>query len=121
MSDANVLSLSSSELGESKNNLDALILAMPNLSWRVVTAVSRQITYSGAFPAPYNVNGLRLDVVIPLASGEEHSYTQAKFYFRTSNNVSLPIPDPDAATRVAMTSIDEVITWLSGFVACMID
>ena len=121
MSDATVLSLSSAEVGEVKANLDAFAAAMPALSWKAMTNVSRQITYSGSFPSPYNSNGIRLDVVVPLTSGEDHSYTQTKFYLRTSNNVSLPLPDPDAPTRVGMTSIAEVITWLSGFVACMYD
>jgi hypothetical protein len=121
MSDATVLSLSAAEVGEVKDNLDAFVLAMPALGWKAVTNVSRQITYSGSFPSPYNSNGIRLDVVVPLTSGEDHSYTQTKFYLRTSNNVSLPLPDPDAPTRVAMTSITEVIAWLGGFVACMYD
>jgi hypothetical protein len=119
--DANLISFTAGELGEAKDNIDALALAFAGLAWRYQSGGQRQITYSGIYPAPYNATSLKIDVVIPLTSGEEHNYNNTKFYFRASNNASLPIPDPDASTRASMVSITQVISWLQSFIALPLD
>lgn len=104
------------EIAEVAANMTALAARFTSVTWKYETDNATNVRYTGYLASPYNSNTLRMELSVPLSGGTDHTYTQTRFYFKASGNLSLTMPEPDSATRVNMTSITTVGDWLEGFV-----
>lgn len=107
------------QLGEVNDNLDALDTRFPSLDWTYNSDNSSTIKYRGALPSPYNGSSHAMEIEIPVTTSGDLTYTATAFRFTSTGNLKLEFPEPNSATRTAMTSIVEVGDWVEDFIDSM--
>jgi len=106
----------SSELTEASGNMTTLAARFSRLAWTYNTSNSSEVRYKGSLPSPYDLESHAVQVSIPIATDGSFTYTNSDFYLIASGNRKFALPEPDTATRAAMTSITEAGDWLEAFI-----